>query len=780
MAIAAGCGDETTNPTGPCQSAADLQTCLPTWSEFSPLATEQTPTATTESAPEEVNTQLERIDEDGELMQLGDVTFVCTDRTYSFSDNPEKALSFNIDQTVIWPGALIQGRSHRDGAGSLLELTIRERAPISVSLSFNNNNNTRLVDRPDNSSVGQALGEMIGNAEAEGLATANNITFTQETYSSEQQAAIAFGVSGKYFGFEASAEGSVTNSMSTNIVAARFEQQMYIASATQPSSPAAFFSADFTGDVLAQFSDQLSPQNPPLYVSRVGYGRMMVFTMSAKAEASEIKGALELAYRNVGSSAKAELSSKQQEILQSAEIRISQVGGDQGNALAAIASGNLEQYFQDTAPLTSAAPLWFELKSLTGEVALVSEPGTYTETTCVPKLPGTFDYADEQRATIPFQSGTQRSTHKADINGDNRMDLVFNERRTSPAVNRVHVALAGDRGTYSIQEPFEHSENPAEGWENYDLHIADIDGDGKDDLVWNALTDGVNAMYSARSTDAGAFVELPRIERAGGGWDNYTARAGDLDGDGSDDMLWVFPGNDVVRTYYALAQEDGTLGSISNPIDRAGGFALYDVVLLDQFDGRNGLDVAINALTGTSNNTYIGIITPVSDTEISIAWQLARSSGGGWGPYAARSGNVDGQDGADMIWVDSRPAAGRTYTAVNDGFGVLATESIVFDDGATAGFNVTQPFVADFNDDGRADVLLNSRTASDNRLLTGFGLSDGSFSFPAGVQIHPRVPNEGWEPFDDIFVGDVDGDGRADVVWTAPSGDARIYVAIAR
>jgi hypothetical protein len=38
----------------------------------------------------------------------------------------------------------------------------------------------------------------------------------------------------------------------------------------------------------------------------------------------------------------------------------------------------------------------------------------------------------------------------------------------------------------------------------------------------------------------------------------------------------------------------------------------------------------------------------------------------------------------------------------------------------------------------------------------------------------------GWGPFDQVFVGDVNGDGKDDVVWTNPSSDTRIYVALSK
>ncbi len=783
VTVMAACSETTApDPIDECAGKGALTGCVPSWGEFSPLASEQAPTPTPDPAVvSEVTEELERFDEAEEkFVSLGNVTFVCTDKTYSFTENPSQALSFNMDETVIWPGALIQGRSHRDAAntGGLLELPIRERAPINVTVTFNNDDNSRLVDSPDNGSVSSALGSMILGAELQGLATANNIDFKQEVFSSEKQAAVAFGVSGRYLGFEASAQGSTTSSVSTNVVAAQFKQQMYVAGVTQPSTPQAFFSDAFTDEAYQaqETLGRIGPANPPLYVARVGYGRMMVFTMSAKAEASEIKGALEVAYNGVGGSAQANLSAKQTAILNSAELRISQVGGDQQNALNAISTGKLEDYFSDTAPLTSAAPLWFELKSLTGEVAVVSEPGTYTETTCVPKLPGTFDYQDEQSMTIPFTPGTQRTTLQADVNGDGRMDLVFNERRTSPALNRTHVALASGAGMFTLQSAFDHSETPAEGWENFNVHVADLDGDGRDDLVWNALTASNNVNYLAMSTGDGLYTERPRQERPAGGWNTYRAVVGDLNGDGRDDLLWTNAGSTnttTLRTYFGIAKSDSTLATPLY-VDRAGNFSGYQNVALAQMDGAGGVDLVLNALGNLYNNTYVGRFTATSDTTGTLSFPPAYVDPvDGWATYRFRVGNIDGQPGADLAWASPE---GRVYRHLNSGNGSFGTRPPFYD----SNFANTSMHLADFNNDGRQDILLVNQTAGDNQLLTGFGLADGNFTYPAGVQTHPEVPVSGWLPYSDIFVGDVNADGKADIVWTNPSGDARIYVALAK
>ncbi|MGE0159919.1 MAG: FG-GAP-like repeat-containing protein [Gemmatimonadales bacterium] len=769
-----------------CGSPTALGSC-PSWSSFSPAQADKEPTPTPEAPTiTEQTAPLERFDEDtGDLVSLGNVTFVCTAKEYDFVNNPDRALSFNIDETVIWPGSLIQGQSHRDasagGATGLLELPIRERSPVEVSLTFNNQNSSAVISDPTTGSVNAAVRGMIGDAEAQGLATANNITFSQETYTSEQQAAIAFGVSGRYLGFEASASGSFTRAVTTNVVAAQLMQQMYVVNVTQPATPAAFFGAGADQGFQDQVAlGRVGAGNPPLYVSRIGYGRMMVFSMSAKAEATEIKGAIDAAYRGIGGGGAASLTAKDASILSTAEIRISQVGGDQSNALAAIQSGNLADYFTDVVPLTAAQPIWFELKSLTGQVALVSEPGTYTETSCEPKLPGTFDFSAVQNVTIPFTAGTERTVLQADVNGDGSMDLVFNERRTAPPLNRVHVALAQAGGTFALQSAWTHPENPGEGWENFDaLLVADVDGDQRADLVWNALTASQNALYTAMSLGDGSYEARPRQERPAGGWNNYSVRAGDLNADGQDDLIWSNAGptaSSILRTYYALAQADSTFYLAAPPHDVAGNYSGYAPPRLAQFDGMNGLDFVVNALGDTYNNAYVGRFTPTSATL--GTWSFPAPFGAtqnGWSSYRLRVGNVDGQNGADLVWVHS--TTGRTYRGINTGVGTWVTSTPPFHDNVLAD---NTPFLADFNNDGRSDLLLVSLGTDTNELKVGFGRADGTFTFPVGVQMHPAAPAAGWQTFDDIFVGDVNGDTKADIVWTNAAGSASIYVALSK
>lgn len=765
---------------GECRNAQDFQSCLPNWQEYADPRPEQAPAVVDSGAPREVRETLERIDDEGETVSLGDVTFVCTDRTFNFLDNPERAVSFNIDETVIWPGALIQGRSHRDGTsiGQLLELPIRERAPVSLTVTFNNQDNSRTVSDPQAASVRAAIGSMIGNAQAEGLATPNNIDFSSETYASEQQAALRFGFSGRYMAFEATASGSIERSVTTNTVTAKLVQQMFVAGVTQPATPASFFSSAFSSARYKEHEalGRVGPNNPPLFVSRIGYGRMMVFAMSARAEASDMRATLETAWRGVGASAGASLSARQRAILQQSSIRITQVGGDQASALAAIRTGKLGDYFSNVAPLTSAAPLWFELKALTGEVATVSEPGRYTQTTCTPKLPGTFEFQSEQTLAVPFSAGTRRQVVHADVDGDGRMDLVFNERRSTPSLNRVHVARGLSDGAFQLLPPTENPNTPTEGWESFELFTPDIDGDGRADLAWNSLgTD--NVVYTGASGINGSFQWRQRQVHSNRGWTTYTAEIADLNGDGRDDFVWSARSTASVRTYFGLAQSDGTFSMIANFVDRAGNYSGYSPGRVGQFTGDRYHDVVFNALGSNFNNTYVGAFTPTSATRGALAWTLYQRPGTGWTNNQFLIGDIDGRNGDDLLWVSAGGSNSFIWRSLNSGNATFSARP----GGQTAAINGRAiGYVGDFNDDGRSDVLLNVRTANSNELLVGFGGATGDFTFPAGVQRHPKTPSVGWGPFDQVFIGDVNGDGKDDAVWTSPSSDARIYVALAK
>src|SRR5712692_3496173 len=140
----------------------------------------------------------------------------------------------------------------------------------------------------------------------------------------------------------------------------------------------------------------------------------------------------------------------------------------------------------------------------------------------------------------------------ADINGDGKSDLVWNSLGTN---NVTYIALSNGDGTFTRVTTY--WVQPELGWSSYQLRIADINGDGKSDLVWNSLGTN-NVTYVALSNGDGTFTRVttywvqPEL-----GWSSYQLQIADINGDGKSDLVWNSLGTNNV-TYVALSNGDGT------------------------------------------------------------------------------------------------------------------------------------------------------------------------------------------------------------------------------
>jgi hypothetical protein len=342
-------------------------------------------------------------DDDGTLLGYGDQQYTCTTTRYTLWGTPDRLVMLSPDVELLWPGALLQGKSVRDGIGSLLPLPIRERTPIKVSIpALATDSNFRLVENPDLAAVNQAVAEMIGSASENNVSTPSTISFTMRTFDSEQEFALAVGMSAKYLGFKGSASSSVNRSSAERTVAVVLEQKMFEVVIEPPESPEAFFSADLTPEVLQRQVDlgRISRDNPPVYVSNIVYGKIMMFTLTSSASETDIKAALNASYRGLVFSGNVTVDSHYKKVLSEGRISITSLGGGEAATEAMISSGDWRSYFVNgtctdpkdpstcthtPTPLAMAAPLSYTFRALAdGRVAKVSESATYDARDCVP------------------------------------------------------------------------------------------------------------------------------------------------------------------------------------------------------------------------------------------------------------------------------------------------------------------------------------------------------------------------------------------------------------
>jgi len=352
-----GCDKKFPSPT-PDTSVNDYLCSLPSWESFSPMMSD---------ADEQGIARQER-DWENKVVRL--ITPCSITRT------PEEIVTYNPGSEILYIGSLIQGKGYLGGVGSMSELPIRQRAPLTISIDLQYPDNTRVVQNPDLASVSQAIGELVAGADAAGHKAGSSIYFDQKINHSVEQSALALGLSAKFMGATVKSSLEAERTQGKNSLAAYFIQKMFTTSMVLPQRPGDIFNADFTWELLEEQVQlgRIEPDNLPVFVSNIVWGRMLVLTMTSSLEEEKMRAALSATYYNINGT----VSTEHLETLTQSEISLVTVGGDAQAALDLIRSGLLGEYFKDDAPLTTAVPISYTLRNLgDNTIARISETTEY-------------------------------------------------------------------------------------------------------------------------------------------------------------------------------------------------------------------------------------------------------------------------------------------------------------------------------------------------------------------------------------------------------------------
>ncbi len=851
LALPLGCGgdaptaDADTDTDGPpddpepeSEDIAGYLQELPTWAEFAPPLPAQEPLPIPGAEPVqtvEVVEGVATINEDGEVEVLGDVTYECTEQPYSMAANPGAIVLSDPNRDVIYPGAFIQGRTHRDGIsiGDVLPITVGKRAPIRVSIpdvASPVGENFREV-APNQAEVAAAIGSIVGNASRSDLDTPSSISFEMQTYHSEKQFALSAGVSGRYLGFKGSASGSVEQNASTTTVAVQFAQRMFTVVVEPPGSgPESFFAEDFTVEDLEALQDagRIGPDNLPVYVSNAVYGRMMTFTLTSTASESEIRAALQASYNTIAGGASGSLSTKHKSILSESSIALTTLGGNAADALSVIRSGDWSAYFTNEAALSTAVPLQYTFKNLgDNSIAAVSETTEYTVKTCKAEQanPGIFEPLDAQAFELDI--GTVAEVLVADSDGDGYDDLVFNHR---DADNRVVVLHGSEEGALTRGEVSEFDNVDAPGvWSQYQLRAGDIDGDGDADFVWNNNTGPcpdaapedfcrVNAFYVGLSrggtnTDTPAIAFMP-VQSGPIGNNSMVGdpfHLMDLNNDGMVEPVLAFgrPGGTGFRTRSTASMGGGVLRLESNfdnfALDMGEGHGVgapeYLGDFVGDFDGDGSPDVLWNRLVFDGDETInrmrlvTGAIGNVSPTDMQLTAVFSDDLGkadidsapnGGWDDgYDVLAGDIDIDGADDLVWVQTLDGTAHIQVARGSSKGLTEAGLMASSAAIVPGDDLSElteltalgARLSDVGGSDGADLILNLRDGPINRVFVGLSLGDGTFDF--GSLPQDIFADEAWSQFE-LHVGNFGGSTKKDLAWVSATDSTRVYIAIAR
>ena len=304
-----------------------------------------------------------------------------------------------------------------------------------------------------------------------------------------------------------------------------------------------------------------------------------------------------------------------------------------------------------------------------------------------------------------------------DFNGDGKSDLLWAD--TAQGYRRLWLNLGGSPSLGDFVEDattlFAETVNVAgkDGFlTSYLPHLGDFNGDGKTDILWNfAASQYAGYRQLWLSQGDGTFTEILNVANLDGAYGAQMSGPHILDynGDGKADFLFFFPGNNGI--HIRLSQGDGT-------------FVYFGV-----------------RLGGTWGNSWTPYIADFnSDGKPDIFWSYAASQSAGY----------------RRLWLN-RGAIPNPDDFIEDAATLFAeTVNVAGIDGAY-GAQMSGPHILDYNGDGKADFLF--FYPDNNGVHIRFGHGDGTFIY-TGARLG-GVWGNGWTP----YIADFNGDGKPDILW---------------
>ena len=318
--------------------------------------------------------------EPGPAAREGD--YQCFTRPVSETRQHEELVAFAAGSESMWPGALLRGDSVGTG---LFTPIVRPRGPATVSVSLENIDGKRsaVMEAPSLSAFREAMAGILSQ-DVTG-ATPANIYSEIESVHSENQLAMALGASVSVTGLPAQLAASFDFSdqdiKSRYLV--KYIQSYYTVDIDQPRSP-----SDFFGDEVAaaDLRDAMGAGNPPVYVSSVTFGRVILFTFESSYSATELGAALDFVYAG-GADVSGDVSVTYRDIVSRSKITAYILGGSGGEAARSLGSyDDLNDFIQgggDYSRESPGAPIAYKLAYLAdNQPARMSFTDEYEDKEC--------------------------------------------------------------------------------------------------------------------------------------------------------------------------------------------------------------------------------------------------------------------------------------------------------------------------------------------------------------------------------------------------------------
>jgi hypothetical protein len=290
------------------------------------------------------------------------------------------------------------------------------------------------------------------------------------------------------------------------------------------------------------------------------------------------------------------------------------------------------------------------------------------------------------------------------------------------------------------------------------ISVADLDGDGKPDLVTANYTANTISIYRNISTNgvlSANFLSAPITLSVAGSVCHVAV--GDLDGDGLLDLV-----ADTQSGVACVFKNTSTPGNISfAPYFTITAPADSRYVVIRDIDGDGKPDVIMTGASGSIVSICQNISVPGSLDASSFAPKVDFASGGYQGLSVA-IGDLNGDGKPDVIVGDNTALSIFRNTSTP---GIIDSNSLA--PRLDINHAATIVAIADIDGDGLPDVVTADTQKNTMSVLRNTTVSVTNITVASAVSF-----TAGTSTSYGVAIGDLNGDGKPDVVTTSPGGNS--------
>jgi hypothetical protein len=342
----------------------------------------------------------------------------------------------------------------------------------------------------------------------------------------------------------------------------------------------------------------------------------------------------------------------------------------------------------------------------------------------------------------------------ADINGDGKPDILFGD-----ISGGVRTYLGKGNGTFTDGEQYPVGVGVSQA---YSLVVGDFNNDKLPDFAIGTTSGG--QVISALGSVDGTFRTTAQY-----GWGNgaygFNLAAADFNGDGYPDVVYSGVNYDQGEGGTFAIMLDSSHGVLGSPTFITAGceYNLVEWVAVGDVNGDGKSDVVVTLENSTNTGCQNGTLAVLDGLGTGKFKKAAYySTGSSAQAYEVKLADINGDGKLDIVTANGD---GTLSVLLNKGNGTFQPATLIT---SVSSLNPNQDdiVIADFDGDGKADIALATYDRQ-NVVYILIGNGDGTFGTPTVVTTS--------DPTITLAAGDFNHDGKMDLIFNTQDCDPRVY-----